>query len=73
MLDEIRKFSGARIKYGPLQNDHRLLAISGNNEQIDMAVHILQTGTSFLKIFLILEILIFSKNLKKILNFKNLI
>lgn len=42
IMEEIRKFSGARLKYGPLQNEHRLLSISGNNEQIDTAIHILQ-------------------------------
>jgi len=42
ILEEVRKFSGARMKYGQAQNEHRLLSISGNHEQIDTAIHILQ-------------------------------
>ena len=44
-IEEIRKFSGARIKYGPAQREHRLIAISGNNQQIDTAVYMMQKGT----------------------------
>ena len=41
-MEEIRKFSGARIKYGAAQRDHRLIAISGNNKQIDTAIFMMQ-------------------------------
>jgi hypothetical protein len=41
-IEEIRKFSGARIKYGSEQREHRLIAISGNNQQIDTAVYMMQ-------------------------------
>jgi len=42
IMEEIRKFSGARIKYGAAQRDHRLIAISGNNKQIDTAIFMMQ-------------------------------
>jgi len=48
-IEEIRKFSGARIKYGPAQREHRLIAISGNNQQIDTAVYMMQKVISCLE------------------------
>lgn len=42
IMEEIRKFSGARIKYGAAQRDNRLIAISGNNKQIDTAIFMMQ-------------------------------
>ena len=41
-LDEIRRGSGARIRYGPSKNDNRMVAISGTHDQIDMAVYLIQ-------------------------------
>ena len=41
-LEEIKRGSGARVRYGPLQNDERLLVISGTHDQIDMAIYLIQ-------------------------------
>jgi len=41
-LEEIRRASGARIRYGAVQRETRLLAISGTQEQIDIAVYLIQ-------------------------------